>query len=147
MTVATASLATTTATTSTAAAAPAATGQSALSWFEIPVQDLDRAERFYGALLQAPLRRQVMGPCTLAVLPYARPGTGGALFLGPSLRPADGGSLVYLSVGPDLDSATARALAAGAQLLQARVDLPEGMGSFVHVRDSEGNRVGLHALR
>lgn len=122
-------------------------GSSALSWFEIPVADLDRAERFYTAVLQAPLRRQVMGPCTLAVLPYARPGTGGALFLGPELQPSARGSLVYLSVGPDLDSATARALAAGAQLLQPRVDLPEGMGSFVHLSDSEGNRIGLHALR
>jgi len=26
------------------------------------------------------------------------------------------------------------------------VTLPEGMGCFAHIIDSEGNRVGLHAL-
>lgn len=120
--------------------------RSALNWFEIPVRDLDRAQAFYEAMLGAPLKRESMGPQTLAVLPYAEPGTGGALLLGPGAPAPGDGTLVYLNAGDALQPAVQRALAAGAQLLTPRVDLPDGMGAFVHLRDSEGNRIGLHAL-
>jgi len=123
-----------------------AAAHPAINWFEIPVADLDRAQAFYEALLQAPLRREAMGPQTLAVLPYTAPGVGGALLASPQARPGEGGAIVYLNVGPTLNAALDRALTAGAQLLVPRVDLPEGMGSFVHLRDPEGNRIGLHAL-
>ena len=128
---------------------PAATTslQHAINWFEIPVRDLDRAQAFYQALLDAPLKREHLGPQTLAVLPYTEPGAGGALIAGEHIpAPSALGTLVYLNVNPSLDDAVARAVAAGAQVLTPRVDLPDGMGSFVHVLDVEGNRIGLHAL-
>lgn len=125
---------------------PATPAQPAIHWFEIPVTDLDRAQAFYEAVLAAPLRREPMGPTTLAVLPYTEPAIGGALMAGaPGAAPSANGTLVYLNVNPSLDAALARALAAGGQLLVPRVDLPDGMGSFVHLLDVEGNRIGLHA--
>ncbi len=121
------------------------TARNALNWFEIPVRDLDRAQRFYEAVLGKPLRRETMGPHTMAVLPYAQPGVGGALMTGPGVPPpAESGSIVYLDASPSLDAAVVRATAAGATLLTPRVNLPEGMGAFAIVRDSEGNRLGLH---
>lgn len=119
--------------------------QSALHWFEIPVADIDRAQRFYETLLATPLRREAMGPQTLAVLPYAEPGVGGALLAGPAARPGAQGVVVYLDGGARLEEGLARLAEAGGQILTPRVDLPDGMGSFVHFQDSEGNRVGLHA--
>ena len=118
---------------------------NALNWFEIPVRDLDRAQAFYETLLGAPLRREPMGPQTLAVFPYAEGTVGGALLHGPDAPAPGGGTLVYLNVNPSLDAALARARDAGAEVVQPRVDLPDGMGAFVHVLDSEGNRIGLHA--
>ena len=122
--------------------------RDAIAWFEIPVLDMDRAQAFYEALLGQPLRREPMGPQTLAVLPYdAANGVGGALLQGPAMPQTSAqGTLVYLNAGPLLDVAVGRALAAGARISTPRVDLPEGMGSFVHIIDSEGNRIGLHAL-
>lgn len=118
----------------------------AINWFEIPVTDMDRAQAFYETLLGAPLRRETMGPQTLAVLPYTEPAVGGALISGEHIpAPSGAGTLIYLNVNPSLDAALARALAAGARLVTPRVDLPDGMGSFVHVIDVEGNRIGLHA--
>jgi predicted enzyme related to lactoylglutathione lyase len=35
---------------------------------------------------------------------------------------------------------------AGGRLAGPKVDLPQGMGSFIHVLDPEGNRVGLHGI-
>ena len=41
--------------------------RNAISWFEIPVLDLDRAQHFYETLLGHPLRREAMGPSQGAV--------------------------------------------------------------------------------
>ena len=122
--------------------------RDAIAWFEIPVLDMDRAQVFYEAMLGLPLRREPMGPQTLAVLPYdAANGVGGALLHGPAMpQTSSQGTLIYLNAGPVLEATVARALAAGARISTSRVDLPDGMGSFVHVIDSEGNRIGLHAL-
>ncbi len=125
---------------------PITTPHAAINWFEIPVTNMPRAQAFYEALLGAPLRLEPMGPQTLAVLPYTEPGVGGALIAGEHVpAPSANGTLVYLNVNPLLDAAVARALGAGGQVLTPRVDLPDGMGSFVHVLDVEGNRIGLHA--
>ena len=64
----------------------------------------------------------------------------------PGLEPAAAGTLVYLDAAPTLDAALARLERAGGRLLTPKVTLPDGMGVFAHVQDSEGNRVGLHAL-
>ena len=125
------------------------TPRHAITWFEIPVQDLDRAQRFYEAVLERPLQREAMGPeITLAIFPHDRDkGTGGCLYAGPrGTAPSTAGSVVYLDVTPSLDAGVRRAERAGARIVQPRIDLPEGMGAFVHIVDCEGNRVGLHAL-
>lgn len=121
--------------------------QNALNWFEIPVADMERAQRFYETVLDAPLRREAMGPATtLAVFPYDRAGVGGCLFAaeaGP--RPSAEGAVVYLNASDSLDLALDRVRAAGGRIVLPRTELPEGMGCFAHFADSEGNRVGLHA--
>lgn len=120
----------------------------AIAWFEIPVQDLDRAQAFYEAVTGQPLRREAMGPSQGAVFAYAPPhGVGGALMCGPTApAPAQGGTLVYLDASPSLDAALSRACAAGGQVALPRQALPPGMGFFAHITDPDGNRVGLHAL-
>ncbi len=122
---------------------------NAISWFEIPTTQLDRAQAFYEAVLQRPMRREAMGPSQGAVFAYdkAADGVGGALMMGhtaPAL--ATGGTLVYLDASPSLDTALERTLAAGGQVALPRQALPPGMGFFAHISDLDGNRVGLHAL-
>jgi predicted enzyme related to lactoylglutathione lyase len=122
----------------------------AINWFEIPVRDLDRAQRFYETLFHRALRREAMGPeTTLAVFPYEQgAGVGGCLFAGANApAPSLGGTVVYLNAAPSLNAVLARLGEAGGKLLLPRVDLPDGMGAFAHIEDSEGNRVGLHALQ
>lgn len=123
--------------------------RNAVNWFEIPVADLDRAQRFYEALLEASLDRREMGPdTTLAVFPYERgAGVGGCLFAGPHAPvPSDDGTVVYLDASPSLDAVLARVAAVGGRVVVPRTELPGGMGAFAQIVDSEGNRVGLHAL-
>ena len=119
--------------------------QNAITWFEIPVIDLDRAGRFYERVLGTPLKREPFGPNELLVFPYQQPGIGGCLMPYKPLQPGATGTVVYLAVGDSIPSALDRATQAGGQVVLGRTELPEGMGCYAHILDTEGNRVGLHA--
>ena len=84
------------------------TVRHAIDWFEIPVQDIDRAQSFYEALLAAPMRRETIAGQTLAVFDHAETGVGGCLIAGPNApRPAEAGTLVYLNPGCAIEVALA----------------------------------------
>ena len=124
------------------------TPRNAIDWFEIPVRNMDRAAAFYEALLVTTIRREAIGPNTLGLFTYdGAEGVGGCLLAGEHVpAPSLDGSLVYLNAGPSLDAVVARVEAAGGRVLVPKVVLPGDMGCFVHIADTEGNRVGLHAL-
>jgi hypothetical protein len=115
------------------------------TWFEIPAHDIDRATRFYETLTQAKLKREAMGPATLAVFPHQPGQLGGCLMRMDGYAPATAGSVVYLHLD-DVATALKRAQGAGADVLLPRTALPEGMGYYAQIRDCEGNRVGLFSL-
>ena len=122
--------------------------RTAIDWFEIPARDLDRAQRFYETVLATTFHREPAGPgTTLAVFDHAPNGTGGCLMAGERApEPSPHGTLIYLNAEPSLDAALARVEAAGGRITTPKVVLPGGMGCFAHVLDTEGNRVGLHAM-
>jgi len=122
---------------------------TAISWFEIPTNKLDKAQAFYEAVLGKPMRNEDMGPSKGAVFAYDKSsgGVGGALLMGPTApAPSSSGVLIYLDATPSLDAALERATAAGGLVALGRQALPPGMGFFAHITDLDGNRVGLHAL-
>ena len=122
--------------------------RNAIDWFEIPVRDMDRAQAFYEALLGAPLRRETITGNTLAVFSYGDTGIGGCLMAGSNApAPSTDGTLIYLNAGAELDTVLARVGDAGGRITTPKVQLPDGMGCFAHITDTEGNRVGLHAPR
>ncbi|RZJ08644.1 MAG: VOC family protein, partial [Acidovorax sp.] len=58
----------------------------AITWFEIPTTQLDRAQAFYETVLGKAMRRENMGSSEGAVFAYdpATDGVGGALMMGPT---------------------------------------------------------------
>lgn len=118
---------------------------TAISWFEIPAKDLERAVWFYESVLQQDLRRETLGTAEMAVFPYQDPGIGGALTHAPNLQPATDGSVIYLRT-QRLDETLERVTRAGGRIVLDKTALPDGMGAFAHIVDCEGNRIGLHAL-
>ena len=113
------------------------------AWFEIPTDDLDRAQRFYETVLGLSLRRENFGGTHIAVFPYGgKPHASGALVAMEDCVPSVQGSIVYLSVD-NLSPVLDRAQEHGGDMLVPKTALPEGMGFFAQFRDSEGNRVGL----
>ena len=83
------------------------------AWFEISTADLDRAVRFYEAILDVKLAREQMGGSSMAVFPYGgKPNTSGALIHAEDSEPSVQGCVVYLSVD-DLQPVLERAIALG----------------------------------
>jgi len=119
----------------------------AISWFEIPVRDLDRAQRFYQSVLERELKRETMGQEQLAIFPAAEGRTQGCINIGPTpVSPSGSGTRVYLDASPSIDAALSRVADAGGKVVTRKTALPGGMGYWAHIADTEGNVVGLHAL-
>ena len=113
------------------------------AWFEIPTEDLDRAQRFYETVLGQPLARQTFAGVDMAIMSGSgKPNSSGALIALDDVQPSVQGSIVYIGVD-DLAPVLERAQAHGADVFVPRTALPEGMGWFAQFRDCEGNRVGL----
>ncbi|QIL70725.1 VOC family protein [Diaphorobacter sp. HDW4B] len=125
----------------------ASTAQSAINWFEIPCTDLQRAQTFYEAMLGRKMHREDLGGCVPMVLFAADdPATGGCLVGAGSIQPSnDKGVRIYLDCEPSVEAAMARASKAGGKVLDECVELPKDIGFIAHVRDTEGNTIGLHA--
>lgn len=120
----------------------------AISWFEIPVRDLDRAQRFYESVLDRKLKRETMGTEQLAIFPAEEGRTQGCITLGAQpVTPSNFGTRVYLDASPSIDAALSRVADAGGKVVTRKTALPPGMGYWAHIADSEGNVVGLHALQ
>jgi predicted enzyme related to lactoylglutathione lyase len=119
----------------------------AASWFELPAHDLERARRFYEAVLRVSLRPEVFAGMEMAIFPYAHPGgVGGALVKDARFRPSADGAVVYLGAGAGLDGCLARVEQAGGKVVMPRTDI--GAPGFIAlIVDTEGNRVGLHEPR
>jgi len=119
----------------------------AISWFEIPVRDLERAQRFYETVLDRPLKPETMGDERMAVFPADEGRARGCIHRSSKpVEPSAGGTRVYLDCSPSIDAALQRVGCAGGHITTPKVALPPGMGYFAHVADTEGNVVGLHAL-
>jgi uncharacterized protein len=117
----------------------------AISWFELPAADLDRAASFYsdvlgkdlGPMTEADERRYVMFP--------AEDGVSGALVQGESYVPSRDGALLFLNAGDSLEAAVGRVATAGGTVLMPRMDMGDwGVAAFIE--DSEGNKVALHSV-
>jgi predicted enzyme related to lactoylglutathione lyase len=114
--------------------------QHAISWFEIPVKDIDRAATFYETILDVTLERMDLGGPT-AVFPADEDGVGGALILDGN-EPSLGGATVYLDVDGRLQEVVDRIAGAGGEVLLERTAAGE-YGFYALFKDSEGNKVGL----
>ena len=125
----------------------ASTARSAINWFEIPCTDLQRAQAFYEAMLGRPMHRDSCSDTPMVIFAYDDPATGGCLVHGGNLKPSnDAGVRIYLDCEPSVEAALARVVPAGGQVVDACTQLPQGMGYIAHVRDTEGNTIGLHAM-
>jgi predicted enzyme related to lactoylglutathione lyase len=117
---------------------------NAVTWFEIPTTDFERATQFYETVLDIKLRA-FPGPEPCNMFPSDDGGVGGCIVHRAQQKPAANGSLVYLNADGKLDASLKRAEQLGATVLVPRTQIPGGFGYYACLQDSEGNHVGLHS--
>ncbi|WP_298731789.1 VOC family protein [uncultured Chitinophaga sp.] len=122
-----------------------------LNWFEIPVNDFDRARQFYSRLFDYHMQDTLAGPNRRGFLPHDPQGggVGGAIVQGPDYIPSQRGCLVYLNAGDDLSIVLARVTDAGGKIIQEKTPVSEeqALGYYAIIRDSEGNHIALHSMQ
>ena len=108
--------------------------------FEIPVDDPDRAERFYGAVFGWTFDRFPGAPnyYGMATTGETQPGINGALFQ----RGSDGETTITMSVD-SIEGALATIEQEGGTVLEGKTPIP-GIGWFATCRDTEGNKFGIY---
>jgi predicted enzyme related to lactoylglutathione lyase len=113
-------------------------------WCDIPVLDLDRAIKFYSAVLGAEVKKQELSGTSLGILPHKEGEVGACLSISDGDKPSDKGIMIYLNANGRLDDAIAAVIPNGGKLLQPKHPIgPFGLRAVV--LDSEGNRVALHS--
>ena len=112
-------------------------------WFDLPVADLDRATRFYAAMLGIKVSKEKMGNFSFSVLDHGPEGNGGCL-IPNAAEVSDKGVLIYLNVDGRIRDAVKQAEKNGGRVVQA-VETIGQHGVRAIVLDSEGNRVALHS--
>ena len=122
--------------------------KNAISWFEIPAIDINRAQQFYETIFQIKLNAMDFGAVKMRLFPIDEPlqGIGGSLIdTGGFHKPsATDGPLIYLNANPDLQIVLDRVEAAGGKIMVAKRDISPEYGSMAVFLDTEGNRIALH---
>ena len=111
-------------------------------YVEIPVNDMQRAMRFYGKVFDIEFRSTVIDTIEMALFPFVEEGTGitGALAKGDIYKPTVDGVLIYIH-RLDIDQTLDRVIEQGGEILYPKTD--NGIGFVAEFKDSEGNRIAL----
>lgn len=119
----------------------------AVSWFEIPVIDFERAKKFYETILDFEMPENIMGETRMGFLlfDFKSGGIGGAICHGEGYEPSDKGALVYLNGGEDLNVVLQRVENAGGTIVLPKTHINNEIGHFAVFLDPEGNRLALHS--
>jgi len=107
-------------------------------WVDIPVLNLDRAIRFYTAVMGAQVERQDYPGMSIGSFPHKDGEAAGCLYLSETVKPSAEGPLVYLNVHGRIEPS-------GGKVLQPKESI-EPFGFRAVILDTEGNRIALHSM-
>ena len=120
---------------------------NAIGWFEIYVQDMARARKFYEAVLDRKLERLEAGG--LEMYSFAgemgAPGSPGSLVHMPGFPSGGNSTLVYF-VCDDCAVEEGRVKKSGGRVEKSKFPIGE-YGFVALVYDTEGNMFGLHSMK
>lgn len=112
-------------------------------YFEIPVNDIDRAIKFYKTVFRFDLDKENIDNNEMALFPFIDENSGisGALAKGEIYKPTKDGVLIYFRT-KNIDETLELAISNGGQILYPKTD--NGIGLVAEFEDTEGNRIALY---
>jgi len=118
-----------------------------IGWFEIPVNDMDRAKGFYDEVFNINIKAQDFGGTLMGWFPFAdgKTGASGSLIKNKAYQPSDShGVLIYFSSN-DVSNELDRVEAVGGKVVQPKTQISPDIGYMALFIDTEGNRMALHS--
>ena len=123
---------------------------NAISWFELPAIDIERAQKFYEKIFGITMLNVDNPNLQMRAFPFENimDGVSGALvcnkdFYTPT---ANQGALLYLNANPDLQQVLDKVSEAGGKVFIPKTKINDNFGFMAIFLDSEGNRVGLQSI-
>lgn len=123
--------------------------ENALNWFEIAVNDINRAKIFYETIFGIEMNVSEMMGMKMAFF-IADDSTGkvsGALVQSEMHTPSMDGSVIYLNGNPDLEIPLSKINNAGGKIIMPKTFISEEVGYMAFFVDTEGNKVALHSRK
>jgi predicted enzyme related to lactoylglutathione lyase len=118
-----------------------------VGWFEIYVQDMERAKKFYETVFEGRLEKLDSPQIEMWTFPMEmnQMGAAGALVKMPGF-PSGGNSVLVYFRCDDCAVEEARVVQAGGRIQRKKMAI--GQYGFISlVFDSEGNMIGLHSMK
>ncbi|PSJ75403.1 VOC family protein [Sphingobacteriales bacterium UPWRP_1] len=112
-------------------------------YFEIPVNDIDKAIKFYKTVFNFDFTKETIDNNEMALFPFAheKSGISGALAKGEIYKPTKDGVVIYFKT-ENIDETLKLATLNGGQILYPKTD--NGIGLVAEFEDTEGNRIALY---
>ena len=127
--------------------------ENPVAWFEIYVDDMERAQKFYETVFETSLEEMKMpessGP-EMRMLSFPMTmdktsGAPGALVKMEGMKGGGAGVVIYFG-SDDGSVEESRIEAAGGKIVQSKLDIGE-FGFAVMAIDTEGNMFGIHSMK
>ena len=120
---------------------------NAITWFEVPVSNFERAKKFYSTIYDYEMPETMVGPVRMGFFLYEQQlgRVGGAICFGQGYVPSLQGTLIYLNGGSDLNVVLNRIGKAGGKVLLPKTLIAPEHGYFARFLDTEGNLIALHS--
>lgn len=121
-----------------------------VAWFEIYVNDLSRAQKFYEEVFQMqmfPLPSPTEDKIEMIAFPYEMESeaTSGALVKMEGFEAGSSATIIYFA-SEDCITEESRVEAAGGKIFKPKMSIGE-YGFISLLVDTEGNMIGLHSLK
>jgi predicted enzyme related to lactoylglutathione lyase len=123
-----------------------------INWFEIYVEDFERAVKFYTQVFKRELKEIPVDNERHSQMRYAifkgdpeSSGASGALVKLDVAKPGIGGTFVYFG-SEDIDAELSRVEAAGGKVVRPKQGVGD-LGFIALIEDTEGNMIGLRSTK
>ena len=120
-------------------------GHNAVAWFEIYVQDIERAKKFYETVFNVKLER-LQSDLEMWAFPMAMGqwGAGGSIVKMDGMHSGGNSTIVYFSCA-DCAVEAARVVPAGGKIFKEKMSI--GQYGFIALgTDPDGNMFGMHSV-
>lgn len=125
------------------------TKTNAIGWFDIYVNDMKRAAKFYETVLKLKLEKLNDPTDETEMMSFSGDmksyGASGALVKSKHSKPGVGGTMLYFSV-EDCAVEESRVVKAGGQIVRPKFSIGE-FGWVTLCLDTEGNMIGLNSMK